>query len=174
MHQNPSWLEHETQRISQEILRCSDEFVIFTPDEVGEIIGVESDEQGLKLPLMGVSIQAGFPSPADDYIEQKLDLNQFLISHPAATYFVRVVGNSMTGAHIQENDYLVVDRAIAPTHNAIVIAMVERELTVKRLYRRNGVIELRADNPTYPPISITGEMELYIWGVVCGVFRKTV
>jgi DNA polymerase V len=137
-------------------------------------VGTQWVTQEIPIPLFSSTVPAGFPSPADDYVECHLDLNQFLITHPAATFFVRVVGDSMIGASIQENDYLVVDRAIAPTHNAIVIAVVEQELTVKRLYKQGSVVELRSENPDYPPIRFTRGMELQIWGVVCGVFRKTV
>ena len=80
----------------------------------------------------------------------------------------------MIEAHIQENDYLVVDRAIAPIHNSIVIAVVDSELTVKRLYQQGTVVELRAENKAYPPIQVTGENDVLIWGVVRGIFRKTV
>lgn len=127
----------------------------------------------LERPLFGASTPAGFPSPADDYIECGLDLNEFLVAHPAATYYVRVSGDSMIEAGILHGDYLIVDRAVEPYSGAIVVAVVEGELTVKRLHRQRGVIELRPENKAYPPIRIKQDMELLIWGVVSGVFRKT-
>ena len=132
MPQKPSWLSYVTQPVSKEILLCSN----FALDGVtlAEITAVDPSSQLLELPLMGIPIQAGFPSPAEEFVEKSLDINQFMIAHPSATYFVRVMGDSMSGASIQENDYLVVDRSVTPTHNAIVIAVVDRELTVKRLY----------------------------------------
>ncbi|MCM1981554.1 LexA family protein [Lyngbya confervoides] len=157
---------------SQESSLCFTQGLELDGVTLSEVSTIETAPEVLKLPMMGIPIQAGFPSPSDDYVEQSLDLNQFMIAHPSATYFVRVVGDSMIEAHIQENDYLVVDRAIAPSHNAIVIAVVNGELTLKRLYRQGGLVELRAENPAYPAIRITGDMELVIWGVVSGIFRK--
>ena len=127
----------------------------------------------LERPLFSVHAPAGFPSPAEDYIECNLDLNDFMVAHPAATYYVRVSGDSMIEAGILDGDYLIVDRAVEPDHGAIVVAVVEGDLTVKRLYRQRGVIELRPENKAYPPIQIKQDMELLIWGVVTGVFRKT-
>lgn len=128
----------------------------------------------LELPLFCAHAPAGFPSPADDYIECNLDLNEFMVAHPAATYYVRVSGDSMIEAGILHGDYLIVDRAVEPYSGAVVVAVVEGELTVKRLYRQQGVIELRPENKAYSPIPIKEEMELLIWGVVTGVFRKTI
>ncbi|MGF1527118.1 MAG: LexA family protein [Candidatus Competibacterales bacterium] len=123
-------------------------------------------------PLFASTVPAGFPSPADDYVEGQLDLNEYLIERPAATFFVRVTGDSMVGAGIFPGDILVVDRAREPVHGAIVIAVVNNELTVKRLYRRRGLLELRPENPAYTPLVVGGEMELLVWGVVTGVTRK--
>lgn len=125
-----------------------------------------------ELPLFSSRIAAGFPSPADDYIECSLDLNEFLVRHPSATFYVRVSGDSMIEAGILEKDYLIVDRAVEPRNGSIVVAIVDGELTVKRLYKQFNRVELRAENPAYPPISISGERDLNIWGVVTGVFRK--
>lgn len=172
MPQKPSRLSHVKQPISEEILLCSN--FELDGETLSELTVVDQSPQFLELPLMGIPIQAGFPSPAEDFVETSLDINQFMIAHPSATYFVRVMGDSMSGASIRENDYLVVDRSVNPTHNAIVIAVVDRELTVKRLYKQNGILELKADNPAYSPIRIQGDMDLHIWGVVCGVFRKTI
>jgi len=117
-------------------------------------------------PLLGDSISAGFPSPAQDYIEAELDLNEHLISHPAATYFVRVAGNSMIDAGIFDDDILIVDRAIEPANKRIVIAILDGELTVKRLYIREGRWFLSPENEAFPNLEITSDSDLIIWGVV--------
>lgn len=111
-------------------------------------------------------VEAGFPSPADDYLEGALDLNEHLIRHPAATFFLRVSGDSMTGAGIYPGDILIVDRSLPPADGRIVIAVVDGELTVKRLHRRRGRIRLVPENPRYPTIEITAEQDLRVWGVV--------
>ena len=123
-------------------------------------------------PLLASRVPAGFPSPADDYIETHLDLNQYLIARPAATYHVRVSGDSMIGAGIMDGDILVVDRSLEATHNAIVVAIVDGEPTVKRLHRQYSDIRLCPENPEYPTIWITSDRSLQIWGVVTGVVRK--
>ena len=111
-------------------------------------------------------VEAGFPSPADDYLEGTLDLNEHLIRRPAATFFLRVSGDSMTGAGIYPGDILIVDRSLTPADGRIVIAVVDGELTVKRLSRQHGRIRLLPENPRYPPIEITAEQDLRVWGVV--------
>lgn len=116
-------------------------------------------------------IPAGFPSPAEGEIEGELDLNELLIKHPAATFFLRVSGNSMIGAGIHHSDILVVDRSLEPISGRIVIASVNGELTVKRLHREAGRVRLLAENEKYPAIDITEEMELRIWGVVTSVIH---
>lgn len=111
-------------------------------------------------------VEAGFPSPADDYLEGTLDLNEHLIRRPAATFFLRVSGDSMTGAGIYPGDILIVDRSLPPADGRIVIAVIDGELTVKRLSRRHGRIRLLPENPRYPPIEINAEQDLRVWGVV--------
>ncbi|PZO36554.1 MAG: peptidase S24 [Pseudanabaena frigida] len=120
----------------------------------------------LELPLQNCSVPAGFPSPAEDYVEHKLDLNSYLVAHPAATFFVRASGNSMTGANIYDGDLLIVDRSIEATHNDIVIAVVLGEITVKRLHYLRGEIALVPENDSYQTIFINEHSELHIWGVV--------
>jgi DNA polymerase V len=131
-------------------------------------------EEGIsyKLPLYGCKVRAGFPSPADDYIESYLDLNSHLIMHPSATFFVRASGDSMIKAGISDGDLLIVDRSIEPTHGRIVIAAVNGELTVKRLSLANGKTQLLPENDQYPPILITEDLELVIWGVVLHNIRS--
>ncbi len=125
-----------------------------------------------KLPLYGSSVRAGFPSPADDYIETHLDLNEYLIQHPAATFLLRVAGDSMLGAGIHPDDILIVDKSLEPTHGKLVIAALDGELTVKRLLKLNGKVQLIAENPAYSPIDITENQELIIWGVVTHVIHQ--
>jgi DNA polymerase V len=119
----------------------------------------------LQRPLFLSGVSAGFPSPADDYLDRKLDLNEHLIKNPAATYFVRVAGDSMTGSGIHDNDILVVDRSLEPSPNDIVIAVINGELTVKRLVKNNDTWRLIAENPEYPSLEINDETPLEIWGV---------
>lgn len=118
-----------------------------------------------------VPVAAGFPSPADDYLEGKLDLNQHLIKHPAATFFVRVAGDSMIDAGIHPGDILIVDRALEPADKKVVIAVVEGELTVKRIRMTRGRVFLAPENEHYPPIPIGAEMNFEIWGVVTTVIH---
>lgn len=123
------------------------------------------------VPFYQQAISAGFPSPAEDEIAAKLDLNDLLIKHPAATFFLRVSGLSMVKAGISHNDILVVDRSIEPVHGKIVIAALNGELTVKRLHVQGKRIQLVAENEGYPAIDITEEMEMCIWGVVTSVIH---
>jgi DNA polymerase V len=120
----------------------------------------------LWLDICGWSVPAGFPSPAADHTHKRIDLNEHLIRNGDATHVFRVRGDSMTGIGIYEGDKLLVDRSIEPKHNHIVLAVLNNEFTVKRLYKRGGVVKLIAENPIYPPIVIKPEEELTIWGVV--------
>lgn len=130
------------------------------------------DAARLTLPMFGHKVRAGFPSPADDYVEAFLDLNEHLIEHKDATFFVQATGDSMTGAGIQEGNLLLVDRALEARHGDIVIAVIENDLTVKRLEKRRGKIRLVAENPAYAPIEFTEGQELTIWGVVTSVIQR--
>lgn len=137
---------------------------------IDEVMGfVES--QGYKLPLYACKVQAGFPSPADDYMEGKLDLNKHLVKHPTATFFVRATGESMLGAGIHPGDILVVDRSLEAKHGKIVIAALDGELTVKRLSKTSSGTALLPENEKFDPIEITHESELVIWGVVTNVLH---
>lgn len=137
-----------------------------------QVLGVTPGPSTLPRPLFGARIAAGFPSPADDHLEDTLDLNEHLIQHPAATFFVRVQGDSMTGAGIHHGDLLVVDRALEPKSGAIVVAVINGELTVKRLQITGEKIWLRPENPRYPALEITEGMDLTIWGVVAHAVRS--
>ena len=126
----------------------------------------------LEVPLFTAGVSAGFPSPADDFVDRSLDLNEYLIKHPAATFFVRVEGNSMIGSGIHPGDILIVDKALEPYDGSIVIAVLNGEFTVKRFKRERGRCCLVAENPSYAPIEITGDMQLEVWGVVTYVIHK--
>ena len=123
-----------------------------------------------RLPLLQHRISAGFPSPADGYLEEMLDLNSYLVRNKAATFFFRVMGDSMTGANIHDGDMLVVDRSIEARHRHIVLAVINNEYTVKRLYCTDGV--LHAENPAYAPIRFQEHGELQVWGVVVGTVSR--
>ena len=124
------------------------------------------------IPLFTGKVAAGFPSPADDYIEKTLDLNDLLIQKPAATFFVRAEGESMLGAGIHPNDMLVVDRSIEPVVGKIVICALNGELTVKRLKAIGNEIILGAENPSYKDILVQEAIDLVIWGVVTNVIHS--
>jgi len=126
----------------------------------------------ISLPVVSSTVQAGFPSPADDFIEKTLDLNELLIKKPAATFFVKVEGDSMIGAGIHPGDTLVVDRSITPTNKKIIIAVLNGEFTVKRFIQKNGQIVLRAENPHYNDIHVTEETDFQVWGVVTYAIRS--
>jgi DNA polymerase V len=125
------------------------------------------------LPLFLSNIQAGFPSPADDFLEKQLDLNELMIKNGAATFFVRVVGESMKDAGIHSGDLLVVDRSIKPTNGKIIVAIVNGEFTVKRIKISDKGVSLVPDNPLYPSIEISLESDFQAWGVVTYVIHRT-
>lgn len=118
----------------------------------------------LSLPLFGTSVAAGFPSPADDYVEKSLDLNEYLIKKPSATYFARASGQSMNRLGIFDQDLLIVDRSIQPQHGQIVVVAVDGELVCKVLDLHRS--RLLSANPNYPPIPITDHMDTVVEGVV--------
>lgn len=124
------------------------------------------------LPFYLSRISAGFPSPADDYMENALDLNELLITHPAATFFVRVSGHSMTKAGIHNGDILIVDRSLKATSGKIVVAVVDGQFTVKRLkITASGKVWLLAENDDFSDIEAKGEQDIHIWGVVTNVIH---
>lgn len=114
---------------------------------------------------------AGFPSPAQDMAVNRIDLNDILIQHPEATYFMQVKGNSMIGAGIDDGDRLIVDRSITPRHNHIVIADIDGEVTVKRLYKKNGLLKLEAENAAYADIVPLPGQQWSVWGVVTYIIK---
>ena len=128
----------------------------------------------ISLPLeLSVSpIEAGFPSPADDHLDVSLDLNEYLIKHPSATFYIYVKGDSMINDGIYNGDIMIVDRAISPKSKDVVIAVIDGEFTVKRIHKKNNKIYLQPSNKNYQTICITNEMDFQIWGVVTHTIHK--
>lgn len=121
-------------------------------------------------PLFLSKVRAGFPSPADDYIEKILKLDDYLIKHPATTFFIRAQGDSMINAGIFDNDILIVDKCLAPFSNKIVIAIINGEFTVKRYVKKDQRLWLMPENPHYSPIEIK-DNSVELWGVVTAVIH---
>ena len=119
-----------------------------------------------KFPLLSTSISAGFPSPADDYTEESIDLNEHLIINPFSTFFLRVKGYSMINSGIQDNDLIIVDKSLVPKLGNIVIAMTDGEFTVKRLAKKNNELYLKAENNNHPDLNFKDYHDIQIWGVV--------
>lgn len=124
------------------------------------------------LPLSIAPVPAGFPSPATDHMDDRLDIVDYLVTHPDATFYFRVKGHSMTGAGIHHGDLLVVDRSVEPVSGSVVIAAIDGDLTVKRLCLAGGRVILKAENPEYPDIHLGDSQELQISGVVTYVIHK--
>lgn len=141
-----------------------------TDGTIAAIYGLEIGES-TKLPLFSMGVAAGFPSPADDHVEQRIDLNQHLVLHPSSTYFVRAAGDSMIGAGIHNGDLLIVDRSIEKRNGRVVIASLHGEFTLKRLVQEGGRIELRPENPAHQPILVTVDDDFALWGVVTYVIH---
>jgi len=125
----------------------------------------------LKIPLVGQSVHAGFPSPADDFIESMIDLNEVLVQNPTASYMWRVVGDCMIDVKIFPGDVVIVDRSLAPRHRDVVLAIIDGEPTLKRLNRRGGVMVLQNENTKLPTFVISEGTEVSIWGVVTNTIR---
>tara|TARA_B100000686_G_C16608683_1_gene872594 strand:- start:23 stop:466 length:444 start_codon:yes stop_codon:yes gene_type:complete len=128
----------------------------------------------INTPIFLDKISAGFPSPATDYMENKLDLNEYLIKHPAATFIVKANGSSMINADIYSGDLLIVDRSLTPRNNNIVIASIFGDLAVKKIKRKGKSFFLVSANEDYPNIEVKEEMECFIWGVVTYIIHETI
>lgn len=123
------------------------------------------------IPYLSSKASCGFPSPADDHCEETLDLNHLLVEHPAATFFLRAKGDSMIEAGIHDNDLLIVDRSLQPSHDKVVIAAIDGELTVKRLHLTGKKALLMPSNPNFAPIELKKENNIHFWGVVSYVIH---
>jgi DNA polymerase V len=139
----------------------------------GDINGFLDVQPGSRIavPFATGPATCGFPSPAEDYLDSPLDFNELLVTNPAATFAVRLAGESMIGAGLFPGDIAVVDRSVAPTNNCIVLALLDGEFTVKRYRRRGAVIILTPESPDFQPITITEERAFEIWGVVTRSIR---
>lgn len=135
-------------------------------DVISHPIPIFISDEKVKLEVCGWSVPAGFASPAADHTQKRIDLNKHLIYNGDATHVFRVAGDSMTGIGIYEGDRLLIDRSIEPKHNIIVLAVLNSEFTVKRLYKRGGVVKLIAENPIYPTTVIKEADDFTVWGVV--------
>ena len=125
-----------------------------------------------ELPLVEATVSAGFPSPADDYSEARLDLNKELISNESATFYARVKGDSMTLAGISDGDLLIIDKSKTPVNGSIVVCLIDGEFTVKRLQKKDNQFYLMPENDKYQPIRIKPENDVTIWGVVTYTIKK--
>jgi len=126
----------------------------------------DSTTKRFRIPLLNDSVSAGFPSPADDYTEENIDLNEHLISNPFSTFFLRVKGDSMVNAGIKDKDLIIVDKRLIAKPGNIVIAMIDGEFTIKRLSIKNHELYLKAENHNYPDFSFKNHIDIQIWGVV--------
>lgn len=136
------------------------------------LIRAATESEAACRPLFQHKVAAGFPSPAAEHMEKGLDLNIYLVQHKEASFFFQVIGDSMSGVGILENDLVLVDRSVTPQHGHCVLAVIDGDYTLKRLHLARGEIELHAENPSYKPIRMNEETELQVWGVVTGVVRK--
>ena len=139
---------------------------------VTEMKGMSETSSAIELPLIEAYVSAGFPSPADDYIETRLDLNKALILSPSSTFFARVKGDSMKDAGIGEGDILIIDRSLPYRNGSVVLCMIDGEYTVKRLVKGNNKHYLLPENPDYDPIELREDMDITIWGVVTYNIKK--
>jgi DNA polymerase V len=135
------------------------------------VIAMTDRRVRLVRPLLVSRVSAGFPSPADDWVEGRLDLNRHLIKHPSATFYVRVAGDSMRDEQINDGDILIVDRACEAEHGDVVIARVFAEFVVRKLCVEGGRLRLLPGNDAYQPIEITEDMDFEVWGKVLWSFR---
>ena len=156
-----TYLELRQQRVSLSLVPLAK---MISP--IADVARVEAANDKILLPLVGPRVAAGFPSPADDYMEDYLDLNQLLISEKESTYLVRVKGESMINIGIFPKDLLIVDRSRDPIDGDIVIAVLDGELTVKRLEKRGHWVALVAENKKFPPIVVREDQEFLVWGIV--------
>ena len=142
-----------------------------TDGSISAIYGLE-ESSSLELPLFSARVAAGFPSPAEDHLESRLDLNQHLIRNPSSTFFVRAAGESMMEAGIYDQDLLIVDRSIEKRNRRVVIATINGEFTVKRLVQGEEGIFLVAENPDFDSIPIRVDSDFSVWGVVTYVIHQ--
>jgi len=125
-----------------------------------------------RIPLYEQTVQAGFPSPSDDFLDLDINLQDFLIKHPSATFCVRVNGSSMEKAKIYSGDVMIVDKSLSPKNNSIVLAVIDSEFTVKRIKKNGEKLYLNPENDAFNPIEITEDMNFNVWGVVTHIIHE--
>jgi DNA polymerase V len=140
------------------------------PGDVAAFLDIES-RTSLRVPMMAWAAACGFPSPAEEYVDRPLDFNELLIEHPAATFAIRIEGDSMTGVGIFPGDIAVVDRAREPVNGSIVLALLDGAFTVKRYRVRDGAVWLQAENPDYADMPLTDGQTFEVWGVITRSIR---
>ena len=145
-------------------LKNTEKLDFFTVDE----------DTSLNIPIFSNAVQAGFPSPAEDHIDMDLNLNDYLVQNPSATFCVKAIGESMKNSGINSGDIMVVDKSLEPKNRSIVIAIIDGEFTVKRVNVNNNELYLMPENSNFSPIKITKEMDFQVWGVVTYVIHKAV
>ncbi|WP_047549781.1 LexA family protein [Psychroserpens sp. Hel_I_66] len=144
------------------VTNSSERLTFFIPEAI----------EGASVPIFDAGISAGFPSPAEDFNEQHLSLDEELVKNKETTFYARVSGQSMIGAGLDDNDLLVIDRSLEPENNKIAVCFLDGEFTVKRLRVSDGEVWLQPENPNYPIINITEDNNFLIWGIVTNVIKK--
>jgi DNA polymerase V len=129
-------------------------------------------ESDIRIPYIEEGVSAGFPSPATDFMETNIDLNKELCKNPLSTFYIKVRGNSMINAGINDKDILIVDRSLEPQNNTIAVCFIDGEFTVKRIKIDKDCVYLMPENEKYQPIKVTDENELIIWGIVTYVIKS--
>jgi DNA polymerase V len=168
----PHQARHRPQeQYTRTILRADERLAVSMPAAGAQPLPLRGQRKPLRLPLASSSVAAGFPSPADDYIDVGIDLNEALIRHPSSTFFLRVSGDSMVEAGIQHGDLLVVDRSLEARPGQIVVAVLDGAFTLKRLVRHRGRLRLEAANSAYPPLELNQCGDVQIWGVAIHVIH---
>lgn len=142
--------------------KSQNNFEIFLPE----------NKSAKELSLINENISAGFPSPAEDYVDQILDLNEYMIKNLSTTFLIRVSGDSMINAGIYNGDILVVDRSLEPANNKIIIGVIDGEFLVKRIIKKSGKLFLQAENDMFKPIEINSDSDFKVWGVVTFAIHK--
>lgn len=148
--------------MKKNLLYKSKSLTFYTPESVNNLESI----------LLDTGISAGFPSPAEDFKEERISLDKELVKNKEATFYARVNGQSMIGAGLDDNDLLVIDRSLEPTHNKIAVCFLDGEFTVKRLKIDKQGLWLQPENPDYPIIKITNDNDFIIWGIVTNVIKK--
>lgn len=151
---------------------CDAKVILITPD-ILEHLEFEVLED-LKLPLFASYVSAGFPFPAGDYLEDRIDLGKYLVQNPTSTFMMRVKGNSMQDANIHDGDLLVIDKALKPADGLPVVCFLDGDFTVKTFRKKGGRAFLYPANPSYKPIEVTEDMDMRVWGVVVWILHRPV